>query len=261
MRTIRKNVGGNHNLDVAQRNNGVPTNKEEATQAWHNFNDTGDLLCQKLLIEQYGLCCYTELNLADLSLHHNISAHFEHEQPKNLYPGRTFDEGNLLRCALDSDDLQRYSGNQRFGGHFKDNNPDLSYDPNLFISPQSANCRDYFSYLTFDGSIIPKAGLSQDKHNKAQYTIDILNLNAPFLKAERERWLKEIEEIIDELVDTNAIDAIANLVECELTLTPRCHYDINKAPFPQLQAFHSATRLLFGAMGEQIIQQHCPQID
>ncbi|MGF1767249.1 TIGR02646 family protein [Enterovibrio makurazakiensis] len=261
MRTIKKGAAGNRNLIVAQRNNGVPVDSESAARAWSNFTDHNDSLCYKLLIEQYGLCCYTELNLSDLRRHNSVGAHFEHEQPKSIYPNRTFDESNILRCVLSSDDLSVYSGNFRFGGHYKDNNPNHSYNPNMFISPQMINCLSYFSYLTIDGTILPNANLTQLEAQKAQFTIDILNLNAPFLKAERERWLKEIDEIIDDLINRQDVHALENLAECELTLTTRSHPDLNKAPFPQLQSFHSATRALFGALGERVIQQHCPQID
>lgn len=256
MRTIKKIASGNYNLSVAQQNHGTPTTDEEANNAWRGFTDHGNTLCHKLLVEQFGLCCYTELNLADLKRIHNIGAHFEHEQPKSLYPQRTFDELNLLRCALESQDLQRYNGNNRFGGHHKLN----TYDPRFFISPQSLDCRRYFVYLP-DGTINPMAGLSDIENAQAEYTIKTLNLNAPFLKAERERWLSEIKPEIDRLLDVGNLPALENLAECELTLTNRSHPDLMQGPFPQLRHFHSATRLMFGKVGQKIIQNHCPQID
>jgi uncharacterized protein (TIGR02646 family) len=264
MRTINKtNPGNNHNLNTAQVNNGIPDSSQAATTAWHNFKDTGNTLCHKLMIEQYGLCCYTELNLTDLKQTHNIGAHFEHEQPKSRYPQRTFDETNLLRCALDSEDLAIYKGKDRFGGHYKDKNPDLSYDETRFISPQSPNCRDYFSYLAHDGSIVPKHGLKPDENDKAQYTIDLLNLNAPFVKAERARLLIEVIIEIDKLMDDEAIEAIEairDLAECELTLTDQQHPDIEQSAMPQLRAFHTATLSRFGAIGLEVIKQHCSEI-
>ncbi|MCL1080050.1 TIGR02646 family protein [Parashewanella spongiae] len=266
MRYIKKANGGNiRSLNAAQQSqqrNGAPLTADEATRAWGRFKDTDQQLLQKLLTEQFGLCCYTELNLADLKNTHGIGSHFEHEQPKHTFPHRTFDEANLLRCALDSEDLSKYSGENRFGGHYKDNNEQLDYDAAKFISPQSANCRDFFVYLTSDGSIHPKAGLSAQDNMKAQYTIDILNLNASFLKAERKRWLKEIDEEINKLIDKAATrQDRENLAECELTLTNLPHPELNKTAFPQLRPFHSATRALFGQLGENVIQQYCPQIN
>ena len=262
MRTIKKlNSGNNHNLITAQKNNGIPASSAAATNAWSNFKDKNHTLFHQLLVEQYGLCCYTELNLADLKATHNIGSHFEPEQPKNQYPTRTFDEGNLLRCVLDSADLSVYSGENRFGGHYKDNNPHLSYDETRFISPQSPDCRRYFVYLPHDGSVVARVDLDISEQNKAQYMIDLLNLNAPFLKAERARSFKEIIAEIDKLIDDGALDAMANLAECELTLTERQYPEIEKPAFPQLRAFHSATLILFGTLGLNVIQQHCKEIE
>ncbi|MFT4928716.1 MAG: hypothetical protein ACI8WB_004836 [Phenylobacterium sp.] len=262
MRAIKKsNPGNNHNLNNAQKNNGIPASSDAATNAWSNFKDHNQSLFHKLLIEQYGLCCYTELNLADLKQTHNIGSHFEHEQPKSQYPQRTFDEQNLLRSVLDSTDLSVYRGSNRFGGHYKDNNPDLNYDEARFISPQSPGCRRYFAYLSHDGRMVPKHGLETIEQDKAQYTIDLLNLNAPFLKAERARYLKEIIDEIDKLMDDEALEAMQHLAECELTLTERQYPEIDKSAFAQLRSFHSATLALFGAMGLNVIGQHCNEID
>lgn len=262
MRTIKKiNTGNIHSLITAQINNGIPTDSAHATRAWGNFKDHNQLLFQKLLIEQFGLCCYTELNLADLKAEHGIGSHLEHEQPKNMYPQRTFDEANLLSCALDSDDLVSYKNEQRFGGHYKDNNPHNQYDANRFISPQSSNCRDYFVYIIIDGTIAPKAGLSPVELDKATYTIAHLNLNSPFLKAERERWLTEIDNVLKPLISSNDISAIENIAQCELTLTSRGHPTLHRAAFDQLRPFHSATRNLFGAIGQRVITQFSPHID
>jgi len=264
MRVIKKaNAGNNRNLVRTEETNGRPASSEHATRAWGNFHDRNQLLLEKLLTEQFGLCCYTELNLADLKETHGLGSHFEHEQPKNLYPQRTFDELNLLLCVLDSQDLQRYRYAQQFGGHYKDHRRNtINYDPNKFISPQSSNCADYFVYISIDGSIAPNVNLSDAELDKAIYTIDLLNLNAPFLKAERERWLQELNEILKPFIDGNDIASIGHIAECELTLTDRLHPDlIHDTPFPQLKSFHSATRAIFGAVGERVIHAHCPHID
>lgn len=94
---------------------------------------------------------------------------------------------------------------------------------------------------------MPKHGLNAVDKDKAQYTIDLLNLNGPFLKAQRERYLVEIIAEIDKLVEDNALSGLENLAQCELTLTERqCpqitnestdRASINKAPFLQLRAF------------------------
>lgn len=109
--------------------------------------------------------------------------------------------------------------------------------------------------------MVARVDLDISEQNKAQYTIDLLNLNAPFLKAERARSFKEIIAEIDKLLDDGALDALANLAECELTLTERQYPEIEKPSFPQLRAFHSATLTLFGTLGLNVIQQHCKEIE
>lgn len=259
MRTIKKSHGDrNRNLEKAEQNNGVPQTKDEATRAWGNFSDHGNSLALKLLRQQFGLCCYTELNLADLHREKGAGAHFEHEQPKSKFPGRTFDESNILRCSLASTDQKSYRGTQCFGGHHKLGD----YDQRLFISPQSESCREFFTYLP-DGTIHPKDDELSDRasFDKAKYTIGLLNLNAPFLIAERKRWLDEIRSEIDHLVQEGNLDAIENFAAFELCLTRKSHPEHTGNEFEQLNRFHSAVRDLFGSTGERVIAQECAQID
>ncbi|WP_367269689.1 retron system putative HNH endonuclease [uncultured Alteromonas sp.] len=97
----------------------------------------------KILIEmQFGLCCYTELNLTDFANEQNMGSHIEHEKPKSSYPQLAFEFNNLLLCALNDQDLQHFSGTLQFGGHFKKS----KYDAQLFISPHQYNCREFFVY-------------------------------------------------------------------------------------------------------------------
>ena len=259
MRVVKKsNVANNLNLDQAEELNGTPISHEHATRAWGNFRDQNQLLFETLVTEQFGLCCYTELNLAEYQDTHDLGFHFEHEQPKNLYPQRTFDQSNLLLCVLASQDLSRFQRAKQFGGHYKMSN----YDPNKFISPQLSNCADYFVYVSTDGSIAPSANLDATDLDRAIYTINLLNLNAPFLKAERERWLQELIQVLEPFIDAENVHSIRNIAECELTLTDRLHPRlIHDRPFPQLRSFHSATRAIFGTVGEAVILEHCPDID
>lgn len=243
----------NVKLDQA-RENGTPATPDEATRRWQNFNGkTG--LSRQLLQQQYGLCCYTELNLTDFALEQNMGTHIEHEKPKSMFPDRTFDNGNLLLCSLTSEDLKRFHGPQQFGGHFKGNN----FDAAIFVSPHQANCRNYFIYSSGNGEISPNLALPADEQRKAQYTIDLLNLNAPFLKAERKQWLQEIEGCLEPLLDAGDLESIELIAEIELTPSER-HCARLGHTSDQLRKFHSAVRAVFGQLGEQVIQEHCPNI-
>ncbi len=233
---------------------GAPTTDDEATRRWGNFNGKRLLSC-KLLQEQFGLCCYTELNLTDMAKEEQAGFHIEHEQPKSSYLVRTFDYHNLLLSALNDKDLQRFSGEHQFGGHFKKG----KYDPALFISPQQPDCRDYFIYSSDNGEISPNLSRSTMDQQKAEYTIELLNLNAPFLKAERQQWLEEIEELINSLLDKDGLDSIKLIAQAELT-PYRQHHPQLRYTCDQLRKFHSAVRAIFGQLGEQVIQEHYPNL-
>lgn len=234
--------------------NGKPATSEEATRRWKNFNGKTEL-SRQLLQQQYGLCCYTELNLTDFALEQHKGTHIEHERPKSMFPDRTFDYDNLLLCSLASEDLKHFPGQQQFGGHFKGSN----FVAGSFVSPHQANCRDYFIYSSGSGEISPNLELPEDEQQKAQYTIDLLNLNAPFLKAERKQWLEEIEECLEPLIDSSDLQSIELLAETELT--PAQRHDTKLGyNCDQLRKFHSAVRAVFGQLGEKVIQKHCPDI-
>lgn len=234
--------------------NGNPATSEEATRRWKNFNGKTEL-SRQLLQQQYGLCCYTELNLTDFATEQNMGSHIEHENPKSLLPVETFNYGNLLLCALASEDLKHFPGLQQFGGHFKGS----KFDAGLFVSPHQANCRDYFIYSSGSGEISPNLALPAGEQQKAQYTIDLLNLNAPFLKAERKQWLEEIEECLEPLIDSSDLQYIELLAETELTPVQRHDAKLGYT-CDQLRKFHSAVRAVFCQLGEQVIQEHCPNI-
>lgn len=234
--------------------NGKPATSEEATRRWKNFNGKTEL-SRQLLQQQYGLCCYTELNLTDFALEQRKGTHIEHERPKSMFPDRTFDYDNLLLCSLASEDLKHFPGQQQFAGHFKGSN----FVAGSFVSPHQANCRDYFIYSSGSGEISPNLALPEDEQQKAQYTIDLLNLNAPFLKAERKQWLEEIEECLEPLIDSSDLQSIELLAETELTPAQRHDAKLGYT-CDQLRKFHSAVRAVFGQLGEKVIQKHCPNI-
>lgn len=254
MRYIEKPIdASNVKLDL-EIENGTPTTSEEATRRWKNYSGKTEL-SRQLLEQQYGLCCYTELNLTDFALEQSMGTHIEHEKPKSVFPEKTFDYNNLLLCALASEDLKHFSGPFQFGGHFKGN----SFDAASFISPQQANCRDYFIYSSGNGEISPNLTLATDEQKKAQDTIDLLNLNAPFLKAERQQWLEEIEECLEPLLDTGDLESITLIAETELIPSNRHNPQLMRS-CEQLRKFHSAVRAVFGQLGEQVIQEHSPNL-
>lgn len=231
-----------------------PQNSEEATRRWSNL--TKDGLYKQLFIEQFGLCAYTELNIQDFKSEQNSvkGAHIEHMEPKSSFPQKTFDYFNLVLSALDSEDLSKFQKQDRFGGHFKLN----EFDPSLFLSPLLSDIKRFFSYSSEDGEIFPNTELDENEQIKAEYTIDLLNLNASYLKNHRKNWLQELQTEIDKLIDDNATEALTDMAECEL-----CPYDRGYSPIhqttSQLRKFHSASVQLFGNLGQRVLNENCPQ--
>lgn len=256
MRHIKKRNGFSTKELRVQCSQGAPTTAEEARRRWNRFTDSKYRLRIQLLTEQFGLCCYSEINLTDFYLHQKLGSHLEHEKPKSYYPTHTFDYNNLLLSSLAPEDLTRFPHSTNFAGHYKSN----IFNPLLFISPQDPNCRGYFIYSSDTGEISPNQSRQADDQKKARYTIDLLNLNAPYLLAERREWLQEIESLIAHYVEDGDIDAIESIAQVELTLTHRT------CPFlavhvDQLRKFHSAVRAIFGQLGERVINQECPNIN
>jgi uncharacterized protein (TIGR02646 family) len=254
MRWIQKNVNASTIALDQEQAKGEPTTKDEATRRWKKFDGKTEL-SRQLFEAQYGLCCYTELNLTDFALEQNMGTHIEHEKPKSVFPEHTFDYNNLLLCALASNDLQYFPGALQFGGHFKGSD----FHKQLFVSPHQVNCRDYFVYSSNNGEISPNLSLSVDEQQKSQYTINLLNLNAPFLRAERQQWLEEIEECLGPLLDDDDLDSIKIIAETELIPANRI-IPQQARTCDQLRKFHSAVRAIFGNLGEQVIQEHSPNL-
>ena len=234
MRFIRKRTFGGYHLDEAHAN--PPQTADEATSRWSCFGHK-PAVTGFLQDEQYGLCAYTELRPDFVGL----GTHIEHVQPKSRYPQRTFDFSNLVLCALADADLQTLAVNDRFGGHVK-----LSeYDPDLFVSCLQSDCPRFFAYLS-DGRVVAAANLPEKETQQAQYTIDLLNLNAPYLLVQRKNWLDELDKLIDEHLDND--NSLEDLAAIDLLPTSG-----------KLSPFFTATRQRFARIAEQVLQEQQPE--
>ena len=82
---------------------------------------------------------------------------------------------------------------------------------------------------------------------RTQYTIDLLNLNSPFLLAERSKWWEELDRLFDEHLN-NEMD-LHSLAAIDLV------------PIAQrLSPFFSMTRQFFGRIAEDVLQQYAPEL-
>lgn len=219
--------------------NSTLSSSRGAENLWGRFKGSngGKQTRSWLLEQQWWLCAYTEISLKNFE----HGSHLEHIEPKSRNPQRTFDYHNIVVSALHSDALHEFSKQDRFGGHFKLK----EYDPGRFVSPLQPDCERYFDYLS-SGRVEPAHALNEEDKEKAQYTIDLLNLNARYLVNARRHWLEEIEYEIDKLLDD--ITALKRLAECELCDTTGA-----------LRQFHTAAKKRFGRLGDQVMDEFCPQ--
>lgn len=231
MRSIIKIGNGSRHLDRA--NNNPPTTEEEATNRWKSFRKHKARLVECLSYEQYGLCGYSEIRPDKVGL----GTHIEHIEPKSKNPSRTFDYRNLILSALASDDLQSRAKDDVFGGHAKAR----VYDSSLFVSCLNPICSQHFVYL-LDGRVEPSNKLDQNTQKNAQYTIDLLNLNSPYLVNLRQNWLDEIDTLIDEhIINEGSLECLAGV-----DLLPHGE---------KLSEFFTATRQRFGSIAEIILRE------
>lgn len=136
----------------------------------------GQLRADILLEEQNLLCTYCEKEIDETSKKSNI----DHFRTRNLFPELTLEYSNLLvscntkgRCS-----------------DFKDNNIKNREEYKNIVNPILENPNDFFDYLP-TGDIIAK-------NDKAQFTIDIFNLQDKSLKECRFQVIKALS-LIDDL--------------------------------------------------------------
>ncbi|MDC0726921.1 TIGR02646 family protein [Phytobacter diazotrophicus] len=225
---------------LAQAHASPPNTSEQATSRWSSFGHK-DTVLRCLLRQQYQLCCYSEVR-ADLL---GISHHIEHVENKNQNPSRTFDETNLAASALSTDDIPRLQKADVFGGHALGKR--TAVDLAQFVSCFSPDCASYFHYLS-DGRVVPGIQLLESERIRAQYTIDLLNLNSNYLKNLRMDWWTELERLEQEHIrdDWDLYQLI------QLDLVPTQHN--------QLTQFFSLTRQFFGPLAEEVLNTYAPQL-
>lgn len=239
MRTITKQGSGGYGLSLAHGR--PPQTDTEATSRWNSFRRHKAKVLQSLLAEQYHLCCYSELR-ADQE---NLGYHIEHVENKSQNPPRTFDYGNLAACALDSgNDLPVFSAQEHgvFGGHAP--GKQQPYDMMRFVSCHHPDCPRFFAYLS-DGRIVPALKLTAHDQDRAEYTIDILNLNSPYLITLRRQWWNELDELFQEHIAKGW--SLTDLAAIDLVPTGN-----------KLSRFFSLTRQFFGNVAEQTLQHRAP---
>lgn len=236
MKAIRKLHGSGQAL--VRHGAESPKTGVDATAAWGSFGYKARLLAE-LLDEQFGLCCYSEIN-ADKC---GFGYHIEHVRNKRQYPGQTFDYQNLAASALASDDLSRL-GAETFGGHAK--GKQAGVDVARFVSCHQADCGRFFAYLS-DGRVAPAQALDEADTEKARHTIEQLNLNSPFLIPRRQAWWDELATYFDQHLTDDW--SLPHLAMVDLVPSGR-----------QLHSFFTLTRQFYGPLAEKVLAEHAREL-
>lgn len=232
--------GGGYHLAQAHAN--PPQTHTQATSRWSSFGHKAAVM-RSLQDEQYRLCCYSEIRPDQLG--HGY--HIEHVENKSQNPPRTFDYANLAASALDSSNgLGRIKqlGGAIFGGHAP--GKQTSCNMARFVTCHQPDCARFFAYLS-DGRIVPANDLSDVDRDRAQYTIDLLNLNAPYLITLRQSWWDELDKLYTQHQQQDW--SLSHLVAIDLV------------PYQgALSPFFSITRQFFGPVAETVLQQQAPSL-
>ncbi|PWD45391.1 hypothetical protein, partial [Listeria monocytogenes] len=116
-----------------------------------------------------------------------------------------------------------------------------------FIHCHLPDCSRYFAYLS-DGRIVPADELNAQEMERAEYTIDLLNLNSGFLQTERRNHWEELEQLFEEHIEKGW--DLQQLLQLELV----------PSPDHKLHEFFSITRQFFQQEAEQVLQIHAPAL-
>ena len=130
-------------------------------------------LHRSLLAEQGWVCCYCGRRIGQ------ADSHMEHFRPQEAHPGLALSYDNLhASCLRDTrPGLPLHCGHAK-GGRF---------DADLHLSPLDPGCEDRFVY-TLLGEIGPR----ELGDPRADYMVDLLKLDIPFLRNRRQEVLREV---------------------------------------------------------------------
>lgn len=238
MRHVRQSALHVHGL--AQAHAMPPQTHQQATSRWSTFGYKREVLA-RLLKQQNHLCCYSEVR-ADLR---GLDYHIEHVENKSQVPPRTFDETNLAASAISSQKAALLVNGDVFGGHAVDKQ--TAVDMARFVHCYQPDCARYFAYLS-DGRVVPSARIDANDQQRAQYSIDLLNLNSTYLVDLRRQWWDELDQLEEQ---HNANDWDLNQL-LHLDLVPTAHH--------QLSPFFSLTRQFFGLAAEALLRREAPEL-
>ena len=153
--------------------------RPKESKAWEDDLISGiraELRKHILQNEQFLLCAYCEKEIDATPERSNI----DHFKTRNLFSQLTLSYNNLI---VSCNTHERCSG-------YKDRNIKLT-DYEKMIDPVIENPEDFFDYL-LTGDIHPKKNLDQQNQEKAEFTINIFQLNNRGLLEERKKIARQL---------------------------------------------------------------------
>ncbi|WP_420474278.1 retron system putative HNH endonuclease [Noviherbaspirillum sp. ST9] len=205
MRTVQRQAGP------------VCLDQQPPHQDWGAFIGTAChvTLATSLRMEQLGLCCYCESEVAE------NDGHIEHMEPRSRNQTRIYDYANLaISCN---------GGAVEHCGHYKDDrkkNPKHAWDAARFSGPHDPATTSLFCYLP-NGAITP----TTSDPAKANYLIGYLGLDCPRLNERRKQHARDLIDTLGDQPDS----ALVNWLRQEY---------LQIAPDGHLRQFHSLSKAI-----------------
>lgn len=149
--------------------------------AWQNKHISeirADLRRDILVNEQQSLCVYCEKQITAKPTQSNI----DHFKTRHQFPQLTLDYDNLLVSC----------NHHQHCSHTKDNFGLNQSDYDNLINPVTEHPNYFFDY-SFAGDIIAKSNLNRMDAKKANFTIQVFNLNNKSLIEERKKIIQSLQ--------------------------------------------------------------------
>jgi uncharacterized protein (TIGR02646 family) len=216
---------------------------------------------ERQLQQQSNHCCYCEFNKGDST---------EHYYPKNLFPYLCFDWSNLLWVCNDC--------NQRKGNKFKvftSEAPlkitDLRYNQKkrLFVKPSSKAglllhpkkdiIQDYLHLDLSSGILVSISPKNSKEWHRSQYTLALLDLNAPRLVNSRLAYIIYFKKTLKQLQDVLECQNLVELQSLFATIAPLINWT-NRFEVEQRKILQATAQHLLNQPHQSILNRLCSEL-
>ena len=157
---------------------------------WGEVSDADRKLIRSPLDEMSTRGNRTFCNYCEQPISDSTKGHIEHLAPRNQYPKLVFDWHNLYLSCKEPEHC----------GEFKDSGKGVPYSPDQLVRPDQEDPEAIFRFFS-TGKVQPRPGLDQQTRERAEETIEALNLNAKKLVNARSATAKQAEAVIFEILD------------------------------------------------------------